>query len=81
MNRNILKPYIRFFVLDNGTNHITVFTTKAVSQQLKDQLGADYQKFDWLLKEDDQSIRSFIQTISGHVKQKSSIFSFEYCLQ
>ncbi len=65
-------PVLR--VLDNGTNHITVFTTKAVAQQLKDQLGADYQKFDWLLKEDDQSIRSFIQTISGHVKQKSLDF-------
>lgn len=65
-------PVLR--VLDNGTHHITVFTTIAVARQLNDQLGADYQKFKWILKEDGQSIRSFIETISGHVKKESLDF-------
>lgn len=65
-------PVLR--VLDNGTNHITVYTNISVARQLKDQLGTDSQKFNWVIKEENQSIRSFIGVISEHVKQKSFDF-------
>lgn len=65
-------PVLR--VLDNGINRITVYTTAAVARQLNDQLGADSNKFQWVLKEDGQSIRHFISTITDHAQQQAFDF-------
>jgi hypothetical protein len=62
-------PVLR--VLGIETNQITVYTTVSVAKQLKDQLGADSTKINWVLKETTQSVRSFISTIALHAKQQS----------
>lgn len=64
-----LYPVLR--LLDNGQHTITVYTTLSVARQLYGPLGEDRHKFTWVLKEDTQSHRSFILSMSKHAQQKS----------
>lgn len=61
-------PVLR--LLDNGQHTISVYTTEAVASQLKTPLGNDWNKFNWILKEESQSIRSFILSVTKHAAQQ-----------
>jgi len=60
-------PVIRLF--DNGSNEITIFTYEDSYKQFQFLFAGEMQKFNWIVKSNDESKRAFIQTMYKQVKE------------
>lgn len=61
-------PLIRLF--DNGQNEVTIFAYPAARRQLEYMLKDDVKRYHWITKKEEQSRRSFINTIHKEVKRR-----------